>query len=115
MIKKTFTLIFFLLLFFFLFFAEIPSGYYDSAYGKTTGTLRTALYNIIKDHTVVSYDYLYTVYETSDVTSSGYVWDMYFNCVWTPGEKNAEIIQMFVIVITENTAFRKVGLIKLLL
>ena len=85
MIKKHLLLYFFLLPFFV--FAEIPSGYYDSAYGKTTGTLRTALYNIIKDHTVVSYDYLYTVYETSDVTSSGYVWDMYSNCVWTPGEK----------------------------
>ena len=70
-----------ILLAFFLFgvqliFAQIPTGYYTSAVG-TGATLKTALYNIIKGHTVKSYDYIWTAYYTTDVRSDGKVWDMY--------------------------------------
>ena len=58
-------------------FAQIPNGYYDSATG-TGYVLKTQLYNIINDHTSVSYtpgvwDAIYT----TDVRTDGYVWDMY--------------------------------------
>ncbi|NUY79407.1 endonuclease [Flavobacterium sp. MAH-1] len=46
-------------------FAQIPAGYYNAATG-TGYTLKTQLYNIIKNHTVKSYNMLYTCYQTSD-------------------------------------------------
>jgi endonuclease I len=54
-----------------------PSGYYNTAAGKTGATLKTALYNIIKGHTAKSYDYLWTAFQTTDKKSDGKVWDMY--------------------------------------
>lgn len=60
--------------------AQIPVGYYDSAQGLQDEDLRLALHNIIKNHTVVSYSDLWTVYETSDQRSDGKVWDIYSNC-----------------------------------
>ncbi len=58
--------------------AQPPAGYYSTATG-TGATLKTQLYNIIKGHTVISYDGLYDKYETTDdVNNAGvYVWDMY--------------------------------------
>ncbi|KLT71412.1 endonuclease [Flavobacterium sp. ABG] len=61
-------------------FAQIPSGYYNTA--TATGyTLKTQLYNIIKDHTNNGYAGLYTTYQTSDVDNfyenDGTVLDMY--------------------------------------
>ncbi|MBW7847546.1 MAG: endonuclease [Bacteroidales bacterium] len=58
--------------------AQIPPGYYDGATG-TGATLKTQLYNIIKGHTVISYDGLYNCYKTTDdVDNAGtYVWDIY--------------------------------------
>lgn len=61
-----------------------PTGYYNSAYNKGSEQLRQALYNIIKDHTVVTYGYLYTVYQTSDVLN-GEIWDIYSTCSFNPG------------------------------
>lgn len=61
-----------------------PTGYYNSAYNKGSEQLRLALYNIIKDHTVVTYGYLYTVYQTSDVLN-GQIWDIYSTCSFDPG------------------------------
>jgi len=46
--------------------AEIPPGYYDSATGSGY-TLKTQLHNIIDDHTVVSYDALWTHFQSTDV------------------------------------------------
>lgn len=63
--------------------AQIPAGYYDNAAGKTGATLKTALYNIIKGHTSISYTALWTAFQTSDKTSTGKVWDMYSNCTFT--------------------------------
>ena len=71
----------FLLLFLFTAtFAQIPSGYYNTATG-TGYTLKTQLYNIIKDHTNNGYAGLYTTYLTSDVDNfyenDGTILDMY--------------------------------------
>lgn len=46
-------------------FAQIPAGYYNNATG-TGYTLKTQLYNIIKDHNNRGYNALYTCYQTSD-------------------------------------------------
>lgn len=62
--------------------AQIPAGYYNTATG-TGYTLKTQLYNIIKNHTVVSYSTLYSCYQgtyngnATDKKSNGKVWDMY--------------------------------------
>ena len=57
-------------------FAAIPSGYYSTATGSGA-TLKTQLYSIISGHTVKTYDYLWTAFQTTDVKSNGKVWDMY--------------------------------------
>ena len=71
---------FFLLLVVTATFAQIPSGYYNTATG-TGYTLKTQLYNIIKGHTDNGYAGLYTTYQTSDVDNfyenDGTVLDMY--------------------------------------
>lgn len=67
--------------------AQIPAGYYDNATGKTGATLKTALYNIIKGHTVISYDALINAYKTTDQKPNGTIWDMYSNCTYTIGTK----------------------------
>ncbi|WP_337966698.1 endonuclease [uncultured Flavobacterium sp.] len=76
--KKLYT--FLLLLVFTATFAQIPSGYYNTATG-TGYTLKTQLYNIIKGHTDNGYAGLYTTYQTSDVDNfyenDGTVLDMY--------------------------------------
>lgn len=46
-------------------FAQIPNGYYDNATGSGY-TLKTQLFNIIKNHSAKSYNALYTCYQTSD-------------------------------------------------
>lgn len=70
----------FLLLFTIATFAQIPSGYYNTATG-TGYTLKTQLYNIIKGHTDNGYAGLYTTYQTSDIDNffenDGSVLDMY--------------------------------------
>ena len=66
--------------------AQIPSGYYDSAAGKTGQELRAALHNIIKDHTVVSYDGLKAAYFYTDAYSDGTLWDIYSDYHWTSGK-----------------------------
>ncbi|VBB46522.1 Nuclease [uncultured Paludibacter sp.] len=59
-------------------FAQEPSGYYNSAENKTSAALKTALSSIISANYVdKGYDYLYTIYETSDNLPNGKVWDMY--------------------------------------
>ena len=66
--------------------AQEPSGYYSNAENKTTSTLKTALYSIISANYVTkSYDFLYTIYETSDRTANGKIWDMYSTCTWDFG------------------------------
>jgi endonuclease I len=68
--------------------AQPPANYYNNAFGKTEAQLKTTLKSIISSGYVSkSYDYLYTIYASSDVTSDGKVWDMYSTCTWTPGQK----------------------------
>ena len=55
-----------LLVLFSVSFAQAPTGYYSTATG-TGYTLKTQLYNIIKDHTVIDYAGLYVTYQTSDI------------------------------------------------
>ncbi|MFZ4549496.1 MAG: endonuclease [Bacteroidales bacterium] len=64
--------------------AQIPNGYYNTATG-TGATLKTALYNIINNHTVRTYDNLWTDFQTTDINANGKVWDMYSNCTFTFG------------------------------
>ena len=47
-------------------FADIPTGYYDSADGLTGDALKSALHNIIDDHSEQTYDYLWTILKESD-------------------------------------------------
>ncbi|MEI6749303.1 MAG: endonuclease [Bacteroidales bacterium] len=58
-------------------FGQIPQGYYDPANGLTGTALKTALHNIIKGHTVLSYSSLYSSFESTDAKPNGTVWDMY--------------------------------------
>jgi len=57
--------------------AQIPSGYYDSASGLIGSSLKTELYNIIKNPNVDSYDNLWLDFEQTDRRSDGTVWDIY--------------------------------------
>ncbi len=57
--------------------AQIPSGYYNSAQGLTGAPLKTALHNIIKNHTSISYASLWTHFTATDKKSNGKVWDIY--------------------------------------
>lgn len=59
--------------------AQVPSGYYDSANGKTGDELKAALHEIIKDHTVVSYANLLNAYAYTDCDANGKIWDIYSN------------------------------------
>ncbi len=53
------------------------ADYYDGAYKLYGTALRSALHNIIKGHTVVSYASLWTHFQTTDKKTNGKVWDMY--------------------------------------
>lgn len=66
--------------------AQIPSGYYDSAEGKTGKALRAALHEIIKGHTVISYDGLKAAYFYTDIDANGKLWDIYSDYRWTAGQ-----------------------------
>lgn len=57
--------------------AQIPNGYYDDAQGLSGAPLKTALYQIIKDHNQQSYSSLWIHFETTDPKPNGKVWDMY--------------------------------------
>ena len=57
--------------------AQIPSGYYNNANGKTGDELKTALHNIIKGHHVVSYGGLINAFAYTDCKPNGKIWDIY--------------------------------------
>ncbi len=59
-------------------YAQPPAGYYASAENKSGNELRTAMHNIIKNHTSLSYNELWQAFYTTDVRpDNGKVWDMY--------------------------------------
>lgn len=66
--------------------AQIPAGYYNTASGKTGAELKTALYNIIKGHTIRSYP-LWSWYDDTDLQPApaiNKIWDIYSdNCDFT--------------------------------
>ncbi len=57
--------------------AQIPSGYYDDATGKTGTQLRQALHDIIDDHTTISYGQIWNAFWSTDNKGNNVVWDMY--------------------------------------
>lgn len=60
--------------------AGIPNGYYTNAVGKHDEALMTALEGIIYNHTLLSYNYMWTAYDSTDVADDGYYIDMYSTC-----------------------------------
>ena len=64
-------------------YAQPPAGYYSPANGLSGTTLQAALHDIIDNHTVLTYKYLWTAFKTTDVLPNGKVWDMYSTCTWT--------------------------------
>ena len=59
--------------------AQIPTGYYDNATGKQGDELKSALHDIIKGHTVVSYGGLLQAFAYTDCKENGTIWDIYSN------------------------------------
>ena len=57
--------------------AQIPSGYYDNANGKSGDELKTALHDVIKGHTSISYSQLWNAFWSTDNKGNGIVWDIY--------------------------------------
>jgi endonuclease I len=55
----------------------IPDGYYDDAAGLFGEELQSALHDIIDNHTVHDYAFLWTAFRTTDDKPNGKVWDMY--------------------------------------
>ena len=57
--------------------AQIPNGYYDNANGKTGTELRSALHDIIDNHTTISYQQIWSAFWSTDNKGNNVVWDMY--------------------------------------
>lgn len=57
--------------------AQPPPGYYASAEGLTGQPLRAALHQIIDNHLPLSYDALWTAFQSTDAKPGNKVWDMY--------------------------------------
>ena len=63
--------------------AEIPTGYYRTLNGKSEAALKTAIYELLKDHSLVSsYTNLPKYFANTDVyPGTNQWWDMYSNDV----------------------------------
>lgn len=59
--------------------AVVSAGYYESVDGKNGQLLKTAFFNIIKTHTVLSYSDLWIAFRKTDMRADGKVWDIYSN------------------------------------
>jgi len=57
--------------------AQPPPGYYDTAGGLSGEPLREALRDIIDNHSVQTYNSLWTHMQTTDDRADGKVWDIY--------------------------------------
>lgn len=69
-------------------YADIPSGYYGAADGKTGEALRQALHSIIDNHTSINYGALEEFYAQTDLDENGYIMDMYSTCRFTMSDAN---------------------------
>ena len=67
-------------------FAAEPTNYYNNALGKNDEPLMTALRDIIRNHTQLSYNALWDAFRSTDTDSQGYIIDMYSNCKYRPNE-----------------------------
>jgi len=56
---------------------QIPPGYYDNATGLNGAMLQEVLHDIIDDHTTVTYNELWELFELTDQKPNGKVWDIY--------------------------------------
>ena len=63
-------------------FGQIPEGYYDSASDLTGSDLKTALYKIIRNPDVDSYNDIWEDFKKTDKHSDGTVWDIYSDSVY---------------------------------
>ena len=57
--------------------AQAPANYYNSANGLTGNRLKTALHDIVKGHTSISYAQIWNAFWSTDNKGNGVVWDMY--------------------------------------
>ena len=69
-------------------YAAIPVGYYNGVDQKTSDAVLEALFQKIKNHTVISYSNLENYYERTDWRADGTMWDMYSTCEFTMAEAN---------------------------
>ena len=62
-----------------------PEKYYQNVSESSSGSsLKTTLFNIIKDHTNKGYDYAYEAYPSTDVDDDGKIIDIYSSYHWDP-------------------------------
>ena len=78
--KKVFAPILLLMVVTLTAWANIPNGYYNKAVGKKDAALVSALEDIVRPHTELSYQQLWVSFDSTDVGSDGYYIDMYSNC-----------------------------------
>lgn len=64
--------------------SQAPENYYSGANGLEGEALKTSLFNIIKDHTVVTYHSIPGHFETTDLKPSGKIWDIYSDLPGNP-------------------------------
>ena len=57
--------------------AQPKTSYYNDINGRKDAELKTALHNIIKGHTELTYGGLWEAFRTTDCRPDGTVWDMY--------------------------------------
>ena len=57
--------------------AQISSGYYNNANGKTGDELKTALHDIITGHTTINYSQIWNAFWSTDNKGNCVVWDIY--------------------------------------
>jgi len=74
--------------------AAAPVNYYNSALGKSDEALMTALRNIIRPHTQLSYNALWNAFKTTDTDAQGYIIDMYSNCKYGPNDHGGSASQV---------------------
>ncbi len=58
-------------------FAQPTADYYSGTSGKEEASLKTALFNIIKNPSVTTYSQIWLSFASSDTRSDNIVWDMY--------------------------------------
>ncbi len=88
-------------------FGQIPAGYYNSAEGKNTAALKTALSNIVKTHASISYSAIWNAFTVTDLRPDGYLWDIYTTCSFAPGEGHCSISQNMCVCINREHSFPK--------